>query len=216
MTNRKQLSVEEIDSILGNYKKSLEGYIHLYIHRKVELIPKHIYIVYEGDAVYKKLKKHCARGVCIPSNGYIYIRHGTELTDHLLVHELVHRFSRNRRLIISVFPWRWVEGVDFPNDIFTDINEAITEMITVDIIGEKEMDNPYNRGLDIINALCSKTGKRNMIQAYFNSDRKFFRKVLKKHYYEFKKNFLLLMHWQQYDISTEYEKRLTDIIKWIS
>ena len=100
MTNRKLLSVEEVNDILGKHKETLEEYMKLYIVKSVDPITKHVYIVSSGDNVYKELLEEKARGVCHMEDGFIYFRNDIDLTPHLLIHEFIHRLSRNRLFVI--------------------------------------------------------------------------------------------------------------------
>lgn len=209
MDHREALSSEEIDGILGNHKIRLEEYAKPYIHRNIVPITEDVYIVHKGDDIYNDLINKCARGVCPVENGHIYFRDDVEITAHLLIHEFIHRLSRNRKFIMASFSWCWVEGIDFPSDYLTYINEAITEMIAVDIMGEREENNPYNKGLKVIDMLCNKIDKTAIVYAYMSGNRKFFKNMLKKDYKNFKDNFLFMMSYSQSD---EYEKELLNII----
>lgn len=182
MENRKQLSNDDINDILGECKRTLEEYINPYINKKVEPINEHIYVVFPDDDVYIELINQKARGVCHTEDGYIYFRNEVNLTAHLLIHEFVHRLSRNRKFVIKMLSWRLVEGVDYPRDCLNYLNEVITEMITSDITGSEEPDNPYTLGLDLMRQFANKVGKHNMINAYFEGDIRFFKKRLGKYY----------------------------------
>lgn len=218
MDHREALSSEEIDGILGNHKICLEEYAKPYIHRNIVPITEDVYIVHKGDDIYNDLINKCARGVCPVENGHIYFRYDVEITAHLLIHEFIHRLSRNRKFIMASFSWCWVEGIDFPSDYLTYINEAITEMIAVDIMGEWEENNPYNKGLKVIDMLCNKIDKTAIIYAYMSGNRKFFKNILKKDYKSFKDNFLFMMTYSQSDeyvyqlMARESEKELMNII----
>lgn len=177
MQNRKRLSAEEIDSLLGEHQQSLEQYIKPYIHKKVDPITEHVYIVSEGDYVYNDLLQNNARGVCHAENGYIYFRDNVDITANLLIHEFVHRLSRN------CINGEWVEGINNPPDGVTySFNESITEMIAIDITGIREKGHPYLPCVDLVDFLCNKVGKTDLISAYFNSDLFYFNKILGKDY----------------------------------
>lgn len=218
MEHRKLLSSEEINGILGNHKIHLEEYVKPYIHKDIVPITEDVYVVYKGDDIYNNLINKRARGVCPVENGHIYFRDDVEITAHLLIHEFVHRLSRNRKFVMASFSWHWVEGIDFPSDYLTYINEAITEMITVDIMGEREENNPYNKGLKVIDMLCNKIDKTAIIYSYISGNRKFFKKMLNKDYKKFKDNFLFMMSYSQSDeyvkqlMARESEKELMNII----
>ena len=209
MEHRKPLSSEEINGILGNYKNRLGEYVKPYIHKNIIPINEYVYVVHKGDDIYNDLINKHARGVCPVENGHIYLRDDVEITAHLLIHEFIHRLSRNRKFVMASRSWCWVEGIDFPSDYLTYINEAITEMITVDIMGELEENNPYNKGLKVIDMLCNKIDKTAIIYVYMSGNRKFFKNMLKKDYKNFKDNFLFMMSYSQSD---EYEKELMNII----
>ena len=185
MENRKKLTADDINDILGENKRTLEEYIKPYIHKKVDLINENIYVVFPGDDVYKELIDQKARGVCHTKDGYIYFRNEVNLTAHLLIHEFVHRLSRNRKFVIKMLSWHFVEGIDFPKDCLNYLNEVITEMITSDITGLEEPDNPYTLGLDLMRQFANKAGKHSMVNAYFEGDIHFFKKRLGKYYKPF-------------------------------
>ena len=186
MKIRRELTEEEINGILGRHKKSLEEYIAPYLKPYTEPITKNVYVVYKCDEIYDDLMERGARGRCDYDDGYIYLRSDREPTAHLLIHEFIHRVSRNRKFVIKPFGTQWVEGIDFPQKDLFDLNESITEMIAIDITGERECGHPYNEGVDILEKLCKPNDKNDMIEDYFTGNLSFFKKKLKKNY----KNFL--------------------------
>ena len=193
MQNRKQLSTDDINNILGENKRNLEEYINPYIHKMVDPINEHIYIVFPGDEVYMDLIDQKARGACYTKDGYIYFRSDVNITAHLLIHEYVHRLSRNRKFVIKKLSWCLVEGIDFPKGCLKYLNEVITEMITSDITGLEEPDNPYTLGLDLVRQFANKVGKHSMVNAYFEGDIHFFKKQLGKYYKPFVCSFFNLI-----------------------
>lgn len=67
-------------------------------------------------------------------------------------------------------------------------------MITSDITGMEEADNPYTIGLDIMRQFADKVGKEELIRAYFKSDIHFFKQHLKKNYKTFVNQFYSLIY----------------------
>ena len=182
MDKKRILSAYEIDSILGDFKKTLDKYTMPYKNKKVDPITENVYIVSQGNYMYNELIELGARGGCRVEDGYIFIREDVELTPHLLIHEFIHRLSRNRRLYINSIEWKWVEGINLPEDCLDYMNEVITEMITVDIIGREEEGNPYTIGLELMREFANKVGMHDLADAYFYGNVRFFRKKLKRYY----------------------------------
>lgn len=207
MENRKQLTADDINDILGENKRTLEEYIKPYIHKKVDPITEYIYVVFSGDDVHTELVNQKARGVCHTEDGHIYFRNEVNLTAHLLIHEFVHRLSRNRKFVIKILTWRLVEGIDFPKDCLDYLNEVITEMITSDITGTEEPDNPYTLGLDLMRQFANKIGKHSMINAYFEGDIRFFKKRLGKYYRPFVYSYFNLIDFYIKALSQNGDKR---------
>ncbi len=207
MENRKQLSTDDINDILGESKRTLEEYIKPYINKKVDPINEHIYVVFPGVDVYIELVDKKARGVCHTKDGHIYFRNEVNLTAHLLIHEFVHRLSRNRKFVIKMLSWCLVEGIDFPKDCLNYLNEVITEMITSDITGSEEPDNPYTLGLDLMRQFANKVEKNSLINAYFKGDIRFFKKRLGKYYKLFVYNCFNLINFYIKALSLNGDKR---------
>lgn len=194
MKNRRLLSAEEIDNILGQHKRSLEEYIKPYFRMGTDPITKNIYLVYDGDDIYIELKNGRNRGLCCTENGYIYLRSDVDLVPSLLIHEFIHRLSRNRKFIKRHLKWEWVCGIDFPRKGIFYLNEAITEMIAIDITGTCEDGHPYRPGVEIVEKLCNTIGKNDLITAYFNGDISFFKRRLGRYYKSFTYTFFHMMY----------------------
>lgn len=192
MCNKKLLSEKEVNDILGPYKLAIEKCIDLFPRKRGISITNHIYIVSAGNNVYNELVKVNARGKCKKGNGYIYFRDDIEITDHLLVHEIIHRLSRNLKIVRKCPPLQWVEGVDFSPKSH-HMNEVITEYITSLITGKNEENNPYTIGLEYIQHFGDKVGVHNMIQAYFRGNVRFFKRELGRDYKIFSETFATLI-----------------------
>lgn len=117
-----------------------------------------------------------ARGKCDSKTGIIYIRENV-YCDHLLVHEYIHRLSRNYKHT-GYLKKQWIEGFCYPyrkNEgiLYWGINEVFTEWVAYDITGIKE-DNPYQLYFGIMQHIVEKLGQnkyQKLIHAYFNGDK---------------------------------------------
>lgn len=89
-----------------------------------------------------KLTKNNARGNCDVNTGYIYIIKDA-FCEHLLVHEFMHRLSRNQKRA-GIFKKYWVSGIYDPYETvdFRGLNELMTEWLTFKITNFKE-NNVY-------------------------------------------------------------------------
>lgn len=191
MVNRRPLTAEEIDNIIGEHKSTLEKYIKQYVHKKVEPITENVYIVYEGDDIYDDLTKNGCRGRCDCADGYIYLTEDFLVKRSIksFIHEYIHRLSRN------CFNGQYIMGISsFFDGRLYYFNEAITEMIAIDITGISENDHPYLVGVDIVRKLCDVVDKNSLIAAYFNGDITFFEKHLGEWFEAFSNNIANMMY----------------------
>lgn len=118
------------------------------------------------------------RGKCVYSTGKIclredaFLRNG-EVNEHLLVHEFIHRLSRNE-LRINREIKIWIAGFDYPgNDVKpAAFNELLTEWIAHDITGIKEntIYQVYLTEIDTLNNLLGNRRFRKLMRAFFHSD----------------------------------------------
>lgn len=186
----KLLDADYINNLIKKESYNLQTkYIKPYIHKDFEPITTNVYVVSKGDIFYDDLKQNNARGICDADTGYIYFRDDVTITAHLLIHEFIHRLSRNK------FKDEWIEGIAFTDTNLYYLNEVITEMITCRITGTTETDNPYSIGLKHIDALCDKLGEFKIVRAYFNGNINFFKRKLGKDYSDFEDNFLCLIYY---------------------
>ena len=193
MEKRRAITTEEIDNILGEHITSLDEYIRPYIQKDVDPITEHVYVVYEGDAIYEELKTGGHRGLCRAKDGYIYIRNDVDWSPNLLIHEFIHRLSRNRKFVKAWPIYQSVLGLDQPRNCLHYVNEIITEMIAVSITGIEEERNPYTFGLDLMRQFANKVGAHNLIKAYFEGNVGFLKRKLSKCYKNFAGNFAVLI-----------------------
>lgn len=148
---------------------------------------KGVYIIPDNKCVgeYEDLAIGYNRGRCDTDTGNIYIRESA-LCEHLLVHEYIHRLSRN------YINGEWNLGIGFSFNLacsvdFNGINELLTEWLAYKITMKKENDSIYQMLFPIIDIITNKRIYRfcNRIpKAYFRSDYrtiiKIFDKVFKR------------------------------------
>lgn len=86
-------------------------------------------------------------------------------------------------------------------------------MITSDITGMEEADNPYTLGLDLMRQFADKVGKEELIRAYFESDIHFLKQHLKKNYTPFVNYFYALIYFYIKSICSSNRKEYMNHVK---
>ena len=123
------------DKYYNKIKKAYSKYI-----KNFDSIPdltQNVYIIPDNKCIddYEDLAVGKNRGRCDADTGNIYIRESA-FCEHLLIHEFIHRLSRNCR------QGNWTNGLGcFYLVPFYGINELITEWIAFSITNIKEANN---------------------------------------------------------------------------
>ena len=116
---------KELNRINDKYYHKIREAYSKYI-KNFDSIPDlthNVYIISDNKCIgdYEDLAPGTNRGRCDANTGNIYIRESA-FCEHLLVHEFIHRLSRNFR------QGQWTNGLDgFYLISFCGINELITE-----------------------------------------------------------------------------------------
>ena len=149
------------DKYYNKIKKAYSKYI-----KNFDSIPdltQNVYIILDNKCIgdYEDLAVGNNRGRCDVDTGNIYIRESA-FCEHLLIHEFIHRLSRN------FIDCGWIEGFMISDtEIF--LNELINEALTSKICGYESRN--YNLYLfPIFHKIVKKIGYDNLLYAYFSSD----------------------------------------------
>ena len=104
------------------------------------------------------------RAKCNTETGNIYIKELTSVSSNLLIHEYIHRLSRN------FICCEWKLGIVSKNGRSSFLNEAITEWLTILVVGEKESHNKYNKLVYYLKPLIYSVPNYQVIRNYFKSE----------------------------------------------
>ena len=129
------------DKYYHKIKKEYSKYI-----KNFDSIPdltQNVYIIPDNKCIddYEDLAVGKNRGRCDADTGNIYIRESA-FCEHLLIHEFIHRLSRNK-VKIRFFKRQWVEGVMFLDKkvALFGLNEVLTEWFAFQITNIIEANN---------------------------------------------------------------------------
>jgi len=141
----------EIEQLIEPYRAELDNLIETYVPNKtIQDITEDVFIVDNNDKIYKELKNNNGRAKCDANTGNIYIRNDIDLTAHLLIHEFIHRISRNK-VKVGLFKKQWIEGIMFVDKkvALYGLNEVLTEWIAFDVTNYTE-NNSYQQEFKLI------------------------------------------------------------------
>lgn len=152
---------EEIKKSYGKYIKNFD---------RIPDITKKVFVIPDEKCVGKHSDLIMMRGKCVTRNGYIYIRESA-FSEHLIIHEFIHRLSRNFRYK-GLLRWGWIEGIGFEqNKIdYNGLNEILTEWLAYKITQIKE-PGVYQENFIFVESLLKKCCSSEVLEeAFFNGD----------------------------------------------
>lgn len=160
-----------LKEVNDKYYMKIKKYYEKYIKNfdSIPNITKNVFIVPSNECIGKHSDLSNNRGKCESDTGYIYIRENA-FNEHLLIHEFIHRLSRNR-LRQHLFKRIWIEGIGYQqnNVDYRGLNELITEWLAFNITNYKENNNCQHY-FCFINEFKKECDFDKIIEAYFNSD----------------------------------------------
>lgn len=133
---------------------------------KIDDMKTNIFFLTEKECIGEHEDLLYSAGKCNITDGNIYIRDKDIIPERLLVHEYIHRISRN--YINNI----WHMGIQTEDDgIRISLNEAITEYFCWKLVkyDENEPRTIYMNGLDCIEKLSNKIGYEVLKDIYFNN-----------------------------------------------
>ena len=166
------------DKYYNKIKKAYSKYI-----KNFDSIPdltQNVYIIPDDKCIgdYKDLAVGKNRGRCDADTGNIYIRESA-FCDHLLIHEFVHRLSRNYD------GHQWINGIGIESNFYdlSGFNELFTEWFTYHITHTRENSN-YQKTFFLIKhfKLRHPHDFKKMIMYYFSSNTDYAVSLIFKYY----------------------------------
>ncbi len=157
----------ELNRINDKYYNKIKKEYSKYI-KNFDSIPdltQNVYIIPDDKCIddYKDLAVGKNRGRCDADTGNIYIRESA-FCDHLLIHEFIHRLSRNKTKKI-LFPQK-ILGIATEAK-YIGINEIFTEYLSIKI--DTEECNSYLQFINIFSTL-DETSIIDFTGYYFKGD----------------------------------------------
>ncbi len=115
---------KELQKINNEYYPIIKSKYKEYIKNfnKIPDMTQNVFILSDEQCVGEHEDLLKMRGKCVTETGYIYIRK-SKFNKHVLVHEFIHRLSRN------YLDCGWVEGISVETDIidYNGLSEVLTE-----------------------------------------------------------------------------------------
>lgn len=156
------------DKYYNKIKKAYGKYIKNF--DSIPNLTQNVYIIPDDKCIgdYEDLAVGKNRGRCDTNTGNIYIRESA-FCEHLLIHEFIHRLSRNK-VKIGIFKRQWVEGVMFINKkvALLGLNEVLTEWFAFQITNIIEA-NTYQLQFPFIKNIFDSNNTGNIACMYFNN-----------------------------------------------
>lgn len=149
-SNNQMQKLQDInDKYYGKIKNAYGRYI-----KNFDQIPdmtQNIFIVPDDECTgdYADLVVGKNRGRCDANTGNIYIRESA-FYEHLLVHEFIHRLSRNK-IKLGLLKKQWIEGIMYLDKkvALYGLNEVLTEWLAFNITNHIE-NNIYQQEFTLI------------------------------------------------------------------